>query len=243
MNDSFYSSAHTLSLLSPSPLPLWRQSAPPDRFFRLFLFPLVRMGVLGGASYVAEVQQAATAADALAAVQSGLADTSVFFYGALLSALEAYMGKQDVATVPADTSDTIALLKLLAFNTVSDVAAASESVKALLSQHPCLMKKLQLLSFLTLCSQHPLTPDGVCLSYGDVERALGVHDTVSVQCAVLHAVQQRLCVARLNERERQMRVYSYESRNVTPYDIAELKERVAQWTAYAEAHLRDIQPS
>ncbi|CAJ1009098.1 hypothetical protein Q4I28_004412 [Leishmania naiffi] len=201
------------------------------------------MGVLGGASYVAEVQQAATAAEALAAVQSGLADTSVFFYGALLSAFEAYMGKQDVATVPADTSDTIALLKLLAFNTVSDVAAASDSVKALLSQHPCLMKKLQLLSFLTLCSQHPLTPDGVCLSYGDVERALGVHDTVSVQCAVLHAVQQRLCVARLNERERQMRVYSYESRNVTPYDIAELKERVEQWTAYAEAHLRDIQSS
>ncbi|CAG9575048.1 conserved hypothetical protein [Leishmania major strain Friedlin] len=217
----------------------------------LFSFPIrssplplsLQMGSLGGAPYVARVQQAATAADALAAVQSGLADASVFFYGALLSALQTCMRKQNAAVVPARTSDTIALLKLLTFNTVADVDATSDGVKALLAQQPELMTKLRLLSFLTLCSQHVLTPDGVCLSYGDAERALGVQDTVSVQRTVLHAVQQRLCVARLNERERQVRVYSYESRNVTPDDMEKLRERVVQWTAYAKAHLRDIQPS
>ncbi|KAG5503184.1 hypothetical protein GH5_04246 [Leishmania sp. Ghana 2012 LV757] len=201
------------------------------------------MGSLGGAAYVAEVQQAATVTDALSVVQSGLEDTSVFFYGALLSAFQAYVGRENAAAVPTGTSDTIALLKLLAFNTVADVAATSDGVKTLLAQNPCLTGKLQLLSLLTLFSQHTLTPDGMCLSYGDVERALGIHGTVSVQRTVLHAVQQRLCVARLNERERQMRVYAYESRNVAPEDVARLKERVAQWTDYAEAHLRDIQSS
>lgn len=201
------------------------------------------MSSLSGALYVARVQQAATAADAVAAVQSGLADASVFFYGTILSALQTYMRRHNATAVPAHTSDTIALLKLLTFNTVVDVDATSDGVKALLAQQPGLMTKLELLSFLTLCSQHALTPDGMCLSYGDVEQALGVQDTVSVQRTVLHAVQQRLCVARLNERERQVRVYSYESRNVMPDDMAKLKERVAQWTAYAEAHLRDIQAS
>ncbi|KAG5476903.1 hypothetical protein LSCM1_05235 [Leishmania martiniquensis] len=201
------------------------------------------MGALDGAAYVAEVQQAATVADALSAVQSSLEDTSVFFYGAILSAFHAYVGREKAAAVPADTSDTLALLRLLAFNTVADVDAASDGVKSLIAQHPCLMTKLQLLSLLTLCSQRSLTPEGMCLSYSDVEQALGIHGTVSVQRTVLHAVQQRLCVARLDERQRQMRVYSYESRNVTPEDLVRLEERVVQWIDYAEAHLRDIQPS
>ncbi|GET89130.1 hypothetical protein, conserved [Leishmania tarentolae] len=199
------------------------------------------MGSLDGASYVARVQHAATHADALAAVQSGLADASVFFYGALLSAFQAHMRKQNPAAVPAGTSDLIALLRLLTFNTVLDVDSASDAVKALLAQQPALMTKLQLLSFLTLCSLHTMTLDGVCLSYSDVEQALRIQGTVLVQRTVLHAVQQRLCVARLDEREQRVRVSSYESRNVTPDDVAKLKERVAQWTAYAEAHLRDIQ--
>ncbi|KAG5502768.1 hypothetical protein JKF63_04535 [Porcisia hertigi] len=201
------------------------------------------MTSLSGASYVAAVERAATVVDATAVVRSSFTDTTVFFYGALLSAFQRYVAQQDAVAVPAETADTIDLLNLLAFKTVSDVDGTPDGVKALLVQHPGLTAKLQLLSFLTLCSQHTLTPDGLCLSYSDVELALGIHGAVPVQRVVLQAVQQRLCMARINEKERQVRVYSYESRNVTPDDLTNLKERLAQWVAYAEAHLRDIWPS
>ncbi|KAK7200417.1 hypothetical protein NESM_000096000 [Novymonas esmeraldas] len=196
-----------------------------------------------GAVYVAAVRAATTVTEATTAALGSLADSSpVFFYGSVLSALQARVSLLLAgAAVPPATVDVAALLHLLSFGTCVDGDAASDGVKALLAEHASLPAKLQLLSLLTLFSQHTLTPDGVRLSYGEVEQALGISGAVAVQDVVLRAVRSGLCVARLNEQQRQVRVYAYESRNVSASDVSRLKGRLAKWTASAEAHMRDMQ--
>lgn len=199
------------------------------------------MDALGGGSYVAAVQQTSSPAAAVTAAHDSIADPDVFFYGAVLEALQAHARPPGSSPLPSEYAATADLLKLLAFGNVRDVDATSDGVKALLAKFPAVLGKLRLLSFLTLCSQRTLRPSGVCMTYSDVEAALGLTGAVAVQAAVLSAVQHHLCTARLNEEARQLRVYTFESRNVTSADVALLKQRLAQWTAYAETHLREIE--